>query len=127
MPQKDYKTILGFDNQWFTLGVVTEESLLLSGAEYEASGDKNAEHYRYGAFRWYLSQHRPLPASDAEPLYELGDADPDHSMGGAIMADIVDLPECPPSVAAKASASDRKHLIRKAERKLASAQKEVKL
>ncbi len=117
MTQRDYKTTLGFSDQWFTLGVVTEESLLLSAAEYEASDDKSAEHYRYGAFRWHLSQHHPLTASDAEALYELGNADPDYSMGGAMMADIVDLPECPPSVIAKALVSDRKHLVRKAERK----------
>ena len=117
MPPKDYKTILGFSEHWFTLGVVTEESLLLSAAEYEASGDSSTEHYRYGAFRWYLSQHRPLSASDAEALYELGNSDPDYSMGGAIIADILDLPECPRAVIAKALMSDRKHLVRKAERK----------
>ena len=124
MPQKDYKTILGFNNHWFTLGVVTEESLLSSAAEYEASGDTSAEHYRYGAFRWYLSHHRHLTASDAEALYELGNADPDYSMGGAMMADILDLPECPSSVIAKALVSDRKHLVRRAERKGLNAAKQ---
>lgn len=116
MSRKDYKAILGFSDPWFTLGVATEETLILAGWAYEASGDKSGEHYRYGAFLRYLGQHRPLASYVAEALYELGNADPDHAMGGNIMADIVDLPECPPSVIAKALASDRQHLVRKVSR-----------
>ena len=121
MSQKDYAAIFGFSDRWFALGIVTKESLVLSGATYESSDDKSSEHYRYGAFRWYLSQHRPLPPSVAEALYELGNADSDYSMGGAMMADIVDLPECPRSVIAKALASDRKHLVKKVEFKRQSS------
>lgn len=117
MPQRDDKAILGFTDLWFTTGVVTQESVRLSRANYDASDDHSSEHYRYGAFCWYLSQHRPLAPSACEALYELGEAEPEISMGGAIMADIVDLPECPPSVLAKALVSGRKHLVRKAERK----------
>ncbi len=113
MNHRDYAAILGFSDKWFALGVVTKESLILSGATYESSDDKSSEHYRYGAFRWFLSQHRPLLPSVVEALYGLGEDDPDYSMGGAMIADIVDLPECPPSVIAKALASDRKHLVRK--------------
>ena len=60
MSQKNYAAILGFTDKWFALGIVTKESLVLSGAAYESSDDKSSEHYRYGAFRWFLSQHRPL-------------------------------------------------------------------
>lgn len=114
---KDYKTLLGFTDQWFSLGILTEDSLQQYGMTYESSRDKNSEHYRYGAFRWYLKEHRPLSASIAEALYELGAAGPDPGMGGAIMADIVSLPECPASVSAKALASGCKHLIREAKRR----------
>ncbi len=124
MLRRDYKTILGFSDLWLVLGVVTEENLLLSAAEYEISNDKSSEHYRYGAFRWYLRQHCPLADSEAEAPYELGNTDPNYSMGGAMMADLVDLPECPPSVGAKALVSDRKHLVRKAERKKQSSSME---
>lgn len=48
---KDYKKLLGFTDEWFALGLVTEESLRQSAATYEASHDKHAEHYRYGAFQ----------------------------------------------------------------------------
>lgn len=116
MSDKDYKGLLGFTSQWFALGVLTEEGLRQYGATYESSRDKNTEHYRYGAFRWYLQQHRPLSASRAEELYELGASDEDSAMGEAMMADIIELPECPISVSAKAIASGRKRLIRVAER-----------
>lgn len=119
MIPKDYKALLQFSDEWFTLGVLTEEGLRQYADTYEMSEDKSSEHYRYGAFQWYLSQHRPLAARMANALYELGKSDPDYSMGGAIMADILHLPECPTSVIAKASNSGRKHLVRIAERKKA--------
>ncbi len=112
MNLKDYKNLLGFTEQWFSLGILTENGLQNYGTTYETSADKNTEHYRYGAFRWYLKEHRPLSEAIAEALYELGASDPDSAMGEAIMADIVELPECPDSVSAKALFSGRKHLIR---------------
>jgi hypothetical protein len=117
MSRKNYKSLLGFTEQWFALGILTEEALQRYGATYETGVDKNAEHYRYGAFRWYLKAHRPVSETVAEALYDLGASDPDRAMGEAIMADIVELPECPASVSAKALSSGRKHLIRTAERR----------
>ena len=108
---KDYKKLLGFTDQWFALGLVTEESLRQSAATYEASDDKHAGHYRYGAFRWYLQEHRPLSPAVAEALYELAASDTQGSEAGAIMTDILALPECPPSVLARAEASGVKFLV----------------
>ena len=116
MVQKDYKALLGFTDQWFSLGILTEDQLRQHGNTYETSDDKFGEHYRYRAFCSYLQVHRPLPASIAEALYELGESDPDPSMGGAMMADIIRLIECPASVSAKALGSDRMHLVKVAKR-----------
>jgi hypothetical protein len=112
MRQRNYKRLLEITDAWFTLGLITEQDLPLYGAEFETSGDKNSEHYRYGAFRLYLSQNRPLAPSMSEALYELGAADPDRAMGGAMMADILHLPECPPEVVKKARQSGIRHLIK---------------
>jgi hypothetical protein len=112
MSGKDYKTILGFTDAWLTLGLVTDESLQQSGAFYETGIDRSTEHYRYGAFRQYLKAHRPLAPSMAEALYALGATDIDGMMGGAMMADIVALPECPDSVTDMALNSGREHLLR---------------
>ncbi len=114
---KDYKKLLGFTDEWFALGLVTEESLRQSAATYEASDDKNAEHYRYGAFRWYLQEHRPLPPTVAEALYKLAASDTNGPEAGAIMIDIISLPECPSSVLDRAEASGVQFLVRAARKR----------
>jgi hypothetical protein len=47
----------------------------------------------------------------------LGQADPDIGMGGAIMCDIIGLPECPTDVLEKALASGEQHLIKLVKKK----------
>jgi len=117
MTEHDYRAILGFTDQWFSLGVMTDAILQEHIVVYESSDDQNSEHYRYGAFRRYLREHRPLSADMVDALYELGEADPDGAMGGSMMADILYLRECPESIFEKAAASDRKHLIKIVERR----------
>ncbi len=95
MSERDYKTLLQFSDQWFRLGLLTVTDLHALGQRYETSSDKNAEHYRYKVFRDYLASHRPLPPPMAEALYKLGQVGPDTAMGGAMMCDIIALPECP--------------------------------
>jgi hypothetical protein len=115
MSECNTKTRLEFD-RWLALGVVTAEQVEEYAATFETSDDKNPEHYRYGAFRAYLSAHRPLEAPMARTLYELGNTDPDTwGMGGAMMADIVGLPECPPDVVEAAAQSGRKYLVKLAD------------
>jgi hypothetical protein len=102
----------GFTDRWFELGLVSDELLDRSLAEWSRGEGCNPEHYRYGAFKEYLAAHRPLGTEICTALFELGAADPDIFMGGAIMADIVRLPECPRTVLDAAKASGLKHLIR---------------
>ena len=104
---------------WFTLGVVTPERLATMRTEWERGEDRNAEHYRWGAFVAFLAERRPLDARLATALYELGEWDPDHAMGSSMMDKIVRLPECPEEVLAAAAASGRRHLIRFVERRRA--------
>ena len=103
MGDRDYQSLFGFSHRWLDLGVVTQEDLHQLGRTYETCDDKSTEHYRYGAFRYYLHHHRSLTSVMAEALYDLGAADSDPMMGEAIMADIVRLPECPASVVSKSN------------------------
>jgi hypothetical protein len=112
MKRQDYQRLLGLSARWLRLGLLTEKGLCALGDEYEASEDKSTEHYRYRVFREYLDSHWPLPAQMAEALYELGKDDPDRTMGGAMMRDVLDLAECPPQVLRQASASGERHLVR---------------
>lgn len=117
MNQQDYQRLLQFSDQWLRLGVLSEDEIFALGHEYEASEDKNTEHYRYRVFSEYLSSHRPLSPQMAEALYELGRDDPDKVMGGAMMRAIVGLEECPTDVLEKASASGEKYLVKAAEQR----------
>jgi hypothetical protein len=112
-----FAQLLGFTPAWFALGVVDDSVLARLRTEWDKGTDDNTEHYRYRAFHDFLAAHRPLSVELTAGLFELGAADPDQGMGGAIMANIVHLPECPRSVLDAALASGRKHLIRLVERR----------
>lgn len=117
MTDQDYRAILGFTDEWFSLGIMTNALLQEHIAAYEAGDDESSEHYRFGAFRRYLREHRPLSEAMSDALYDLGASDPDVAMGGSMMADIVSLPECPETVLDKAVASRQKHLVKLVERR----------
>jgi hypothetical protein len=117
----EFAQMLGFTPAWFALGVVDDSVLAQCQVEWDKGQDDNTEHYRYWAFREFLAARRPLSPELAAALFGLGAADPDWSMGGAIMADVAHLPECPPAVLDAAVASGRKHLIRIVERRRARA------
>ena len=102
---------LGFHEEWFTLGVITEAQYGKIIAEYEASDDKNAEHYRYAALRNYIKANHPLSTEKVRRLYYLAEGDPDLSMSGAVMIELVCLPECPDDILDDAIADTaRRHL-----------------
>jgi hypothetical protein len=105
-------SVLGFSQEWFDLGVVDDNLLKELEAEWNEGVDDNPEHYRYWAFREFLKTHSPLPPETTLDLFKLGDSDPDWAMGGAMMADILRLPECPAEVIQAAMLSGRKHLVR---------------
>jgi hypothetical protein len=127
MSWADDQRLLQFSERWLELGLLTEDKLSVLGQEYKTSDDKNTEHYRYRIFRDYLVSHRPLSRLIAEALYDLGEADPDFSMGGAMMHDIVNLEECPATVLDRALTSGRAHLIKLVGRKKLRSQLRAEL
>ena len=102
--------ILGYTEDWFLLGVIDDLLLEQQRIEWDTGLDKNPEHYRYASFRRFLVSQRPLTPDLATALFSLGSQDHDVAMGGAIMADIISLPECPQSVLNAAIGTGRKHL-----------------
>jgi hypothetical protein len=112
LDRTEWAEILGFTPAWFTLGLVDDATLAQMKDEWEQGEDDNPEHYRYWAFGEFLKTHQPLSPETALDLFKLGDSDPDWSMGGAMMADILRLPECPAEVMQAAMLSWRKHLVR---------------
>lgn len=108
--------LFGFTPAWFALGIVDDTVLSRLRAEWDRGEDDNPEHYRYRVFREFLATRGPLAPELAAALFALGAVDPDRSMGGSMMADIVRRHECPPEVLDAAVASGRKHLVRIVER-----------
>ena len=114
LPDVPTFALLGFTARWAELGLVDDALLARFREEWERGDDHSTEHYRYRAFGDFLAARRPLAPELAMALYELGDSDADHGMGGAMMAVVLHLPECPPDVLNRALASDRPHLVRAA-------------
>jgi hypothetical protein len=115
----DFGALLGFTPAWYALGIVDQAFLARARAKWDKGEDNHAEHYRYWAFREFLAVHRPLSAQLAAALYELGAADADQGMGGAIMVDIVYQPKCPEALLSAAAASGRRRLVRAVKRRRA--------
>jgi len=106
------RTALGFTEDWRSLAIVTPERIEEFAIEFQSGDDPNPEHYRWRAFQQFLRSNRPLTHGQAEALYRLGDRDPEVGMGGAMMATILQLPECPPGLYEAALSSGRGHLVK---------------
>ena len=111
-PADEFALQLGFTSAWFEAGVVDEVRLSQIKVFWEQDDDRNAEHYRYGAFCRFMQSQHPLSREIAAKLYALGNCDPDSLMGGSMMAAILRRPECPRELLAAAAASGRKHLVK---------------
>jgi len=89
---------LGYTRLWLDYGVLTIEYLLAQEQEFDNSDsdDKNTEHYRYGAFKNYLSSKSKLSDKEFENYLKLTLADDDTLMASAVAIDLfrrIDLTE----------------------------------
>jgi hypothetical protein len=72
--------------QWLDYGLLSEEFWQNQYSRYQASDDKNTEHYRFEAFQAVLLNHGMLDGAALNHYIELAMADPDPSMGGSALA-----------------------------------------
>jgi hypothetical protein len=117
---KSEDTPFNLSEPWFSLGIMTPERLGRLRDEWALEEDGNPEHYRWRAFREFLVERSPLQPQVAVALYQLGEQDPDYSMGGAMMDSIIRMPECPDALLEAALRSERKHLVKLASSRCAS-------
>jgi len=102
MSDAEIREHLKFGPRWFELGIIDEEGLGLTVRNFRASDDDNDEHWRYGAFMWFLKQHEDLTAEQCEGLFELGAEDPDWCMGQSMMLRVLERVECPAALRERA-------------------------
>lgn len=107
---------LGFTPAWFAAGVVDEVILERIKVAWDESDDRNTEHYRWGAFCDFLNRHETLSPDLANQLYDLGNSDPDASMGGCMMTRVLGMSGCPRSLIEAARESERHNVAKIAER-----------
>jgi len=84
------KATLEYTDQWFELGILTDEICQLQHLEWSKAGaDKNTEHYRYGAWRAFWGAKESISDQDLAKCIALAESDSDPAMGGAILHDIL--------------------------------------
>jgi len=111
---------LEFSREWIDLGIITPEKLKQLEAEWAKGEDRNAEHYRWRAFREFIEARESLDADMARALYNLGANDPDSAMGGSIMAEVLWRKDCPADLLESAASSGRKFLRKIANERIAA-------
>jgi hypothetical protein len=96
-----------FPPTWFASGVVTAESAA-DFEEYAAGApERPVRHWRWAAFRDWAEEHEPLAADECRTAYALGEAEPDATLGTAIMCHVLFGRNCPADLREKATRSDR--------------------
>ena len=103
---------LGFTRDWIDLGIITPDKLSEIEIEWAKGDDPNTEHFRWRAFRDFLSSRESFTDHELIKLYELGASDQDPIMGGSMMVDILHRKDCPTALLIRASTSQQKFLRR---------------
>lgn len=83
---------LQYDPLWLEYGLLDKATLLQQSAQFDASDDKNTEHYRYAAFRAFLGSYSSLTSELLDKYVHLAQIDPDQGMGQAVLSALVGWP-----------------------------------
>lgn len=79
---------LGYTSRWLEYGLLTEALLAAQLSTFHSHEDPHTEHYRYAAFRNYLSEKYTLTDEELDRYMEIAMADKDRTMAGAAMVDL---------------------------------------
>jgi hypothetical protein len=86
---------LSFSKQWVDTGIVTADSFTKIKKEYLKGEDRNAEHYRWGAFKAFIKKNDLIDTDKFYTIYGLAKNDPDYAMGRAMIFEISKRSDCP--------------------------------
>lgn len=82
MNRDDLLKLLSFPKEWKAWDMYPEELATLQAADFSPGSEAGAEHYRCGAFHWWMSRN---PSSlQLTALIKLSFLDPDALMGSDI-------------------------------------------
>ena len=103
MTDEEIITHLKFTEAWYRLGIMDDETLRGTVENFRRMDDTGDEHWRFGAFMYFMSQHPKLTDQQCANLFELGASDPDFTMGQSIMIQVLERPECPRAMRERAA------------------------
>jgi hypothetical protein len=83
---------LGYGPEWLEYGLIDEALLRKQSDQYDSSDDKNTEHYRYAAFRDFLSKSAALDAMLIDRYIHLAQLDEDPTMAQSALILLAEHP-----------------------------------
>lgn len=107
-----------FKASWIDLGIVTPKILEELLVEYEKGEDPYIEHYRWRAFKNFLSKHQRLDEHDMMRLYEFVKNDSDPKIGESMIHALIKRDDFPIKLLEKETSSENKSLARVAFKEL---------
>ena len=91
--ERDMIKFLDYTQGWFDLGIVDEEYVRSQFKEFQASEDKDQEHYRYRAYIKFFKRKRSLTDDEIDKIFSLKDDDPDQcDMKGVWIGELIRNP-----------------------------------
>lgn len=87
MTKQELTRLLHFPIAWLNWDMYPHELFEIQRADYYPGAEQASEHYRYGAFRWWLMQS--FTGEQAAKLLALTFLDPDQAMANSARADLL--------------------------------------
>lgn len=84
--KEQFAELMQFPKAWFAWGMYRDELFKIQLADYEPRSEDASEHFRYGAFRWWLS--RTLTDEEVSKYVALTFLDPDQAMAESARRDL---------------------------------------
>lgn len=119
MKEEDALALLGFDQAWVDLGILSSELAKALVEEYLISDDRRTEHYRWRAFSSFMDANPALETNVMHEIYQLSKAEPDDMLQDSMLHTLIRRDDLPLELLRKEAESPVKSIARKAAEKLA--------
>jgi hypothetical protein len=118
MRYEDAFALLGFNQPWVDLGILTGERAEALLNEYLTSEDKRTEHYRWRAFTSFMEENPTLEAGLMRQIYVLSKTEPDDMLQDSMIHTLIRRDDLPLELLKNEVESPVKSIAKKAAKKL---------
>lgn len=100
MTRDEFVDLIQYNEEWFSLGFLSEDIIMLQMQEWSTSSDHNIEHYKWGAYRYILDNEDFKNEERLLAFVQLMESDPnEHLYKGAIKS-LIDFHDVSPKTLA---------------------------